>query len=220
MRWVRQLDHQARGIFRSRVFWVGADAVCMARRFKQLSQSGDVRIRWMLFLGVMVIAGCSSVGTKIDNVWLDDARGSVALGKTLVLALTGHAEAVIVLENEWVRQLRDRGIDASPANLRLPGEIPPTEARVIAMLKAQNFDTLLVSRVVDVKQVERDVAAYQVAVVETKLYDTKIEQSFWSARADTYLVSPTGKRITALRSERAREFVGALIEEMSNSKLL
>jgi len=166
------------------------------------------------------MGGCSGIGTTIDHVWRDEARGNVALGKTLVLALTHEAEVVVMLENEWTRQLRDRGIDASSANLLLPGEIPPTEGRVVELLKAAGFDTLLVSRVVDVKHVEREVSAYQVAVVETRLYDTKTEQSFWSARADTYLVNPTGDRINRLRSERAREFVGALIEEMSKSNLL
>jgi hypothetical protein len=144
----------------------------------------------------------------------------VALGKTLVLALTHDAEVVVMLEKEWTRQLRDRGIDASSANLLLPAEIPLAEERVIELLKAGGFDTLLVSRVVDVKHVEREVSAYQVAVVETKLYDTKTEQPFWSIRADTYLVNPTGDRITGLRSERAREFVGALVEELAKSKLL
>jgi len=167
------------------------------------------------------MAGCASVGTSVGHVWQDSGRaGSATLGKTLVLALAPKAEVVMVLESEWVRQLRQRGIDASAANLLLPGESPPDKERVVELVKTRGFDTLLVSRLVDVKQVEREVSSYQVGVVETTLYDAGTEQRFWSARADTFLINPTGKRITELRSERARELVQRLMEEMSKSKLL
>jgi hypothetical protein len=165
-----------------------------------------------------LLAGCANVGTSVGHVWQDSGRArSATLGKTLVLALAPKAEVVMVLEDEWVRQLRQKGVDASAANRLLPGGSPPDKERVVELVKARGFDTLLVSRLVDVKQVEREVSAYQVGVVETTLYDAGTEQRFWSARADTFLVNPTGERITALRSERAREFVQRLIEEMAKS---
>ncbi len=187
--------------------------------FQRLSGSCSVRMRWLLIACLALLAGCSSVGTKVDKVWLDDARGNVGLGKTLVLALTPDPEVVVTYENEWVRQLRERGIDASSRSLLLPGEATPAEERLIELLVVEDFDTLLLSRVADVKQVERDVSAYQVVVVETKLYDTKTEQAFWSASADTYLVNPTGERISSLRQERAREFVEMLMQRMAASNL-
>ncbi len=168
-----------------------------------------------------LLAGCANVGTSVGHVWQDGGRaGSATLGKTLVLALAPKAEVVIVLENEWVRQLRQRGIDASAANPLLPGESPPDKERVVELVKTRGFDTLLVSRLVDVKQIEREVSSYQVGVVETTLYDAGTEQRFWSARADTFLINPTGERIIEHRGERAREFVQTLIEEMSRSKML
>jgi len=168
-----------------------------------------------------LMAGCASVGTSVGHVWHDSGRaGSATLGKTLVLALAPKAEVVMVLEDEWVRQLRQKGIDASAANPLLPGESPPDKERVVALVKARGFDTLLVSRLVDVKEVEREVSAYQVGVVETTLYDAGTERKFWSARADTFLINPTGERIIAVRGERARDFVQALVAEMSESKLL
>jgi hypothetical protein len=203
----------------SRTLPVVLDAVNTSRRCHALSGLGRAGMRWVLAMCIAVMAGCSGMGTTVDNVWLDEAGGDVALGKTLVLALSREVEVVAMLEDEWARQLRDRGVEAALASQLLPGEIPPSEERVVAVLKASGFDTLLVSRVVDVKHIERNVSAYQVAVVETKLYDTKTEKSFWSARADTFLVNPSGERITELRSERARQFVETIIEEMTKSKL-
>ena len=78
---------------------------------------------------------------------------------------------------------------------------------------------LLVSRLVGVKQVEREIPAYQVAVVETRLYDAGTEQRFWSARSDTYLVSHSGERVHQPRSERIQGFVETLIQAMSESKV-
>jgi len=170
---------------------------------------------------LVLMAGCASVGTSVDNVWRDDGRAeAVPLGKTLVLVLASQPEVVTVLENEWVRQLQDRGIDASAANLLLPGERPPDKERVVALVNTSGFDTLLVSRLVGVKQVEREVQTYQVGVVETNLYDARTEQKFWSARADAFLRNPTGERIDELRAERAQELVEALIREMAESKVL
>ena len=76
------------------------------------------------------------------------------------------------------------------------------------------------SRLVDVKRVERNVSVYQVGVVETTLYDAGSERRSWLARADTFLANPTGERITELREERAHAFVQTLIDEMSKSKVL
>lgn len=170
---------------------------------------------------LVLLAGCASVGTSVENVWRDSGRPDTALpGKVLVLVLAPQPGVVIVLENEWVHQLEARGIKASAANLLMTGEEPPDKERVIALVKDGGFDTLLVNRVVDVKPIEREAPARQVGVVEIKLYDAATEQRFWSARATSFLRNPTQERISELRSERARQFVEALIKSMSGSKVL
>jgi len=167
-----------------------------------------------------LLAGCASVGTTVGQVWRDSGRTDATLGKTLVLVLVPQAEVVTRLETEWVRQLGDHGIDAHAASPLLPGKKVPEEQQVVELVRAGGYDTLLLCRLLDVKHVEREVKAYQVAVVETVLYDATTESRFWSARTDTFLVNPTGERIVQQREERAREFVETLIREMSRSKVL
>jgi hypothetical protein len=168
-----------------------------------------------------LLAGCASVSTSVESVWRDSDRPETALpGKVLVLVLAPQPEVVIVLENEWVHQLETRGIKAAAANLLMTGEEPPDKERVVALVKEGGFDTLLVNRVVDVKPIEREAPTCQVGVVDIKLYDTATEQRFWSARATSFLRNPTQERISELGSERAREFVEALIRSMSVSKVL
>jgi len=178
-------------------------------------------LRLMSATCLVLLAGCASVGTSVDNVWCDSDRPNNALpGKVLVLVLAPQPGVVSVLENEWVHQLAARGIKAAAANLLMPGEEPPDKERVVALVKEGGFDTLLVNRVVDVKPIEREAPACQVGVVDIKFYDTATEQRFWSARAMSFLRNPTQERISELGSERAREFVEALIRSMSESKVL
>ena len=177
---------------------------------------------WLFFCACLAfLPGCASVGTIVHNVHMVSAgKHGAGLGKTLVLALTPTTEVVIALENEWVRQLRERGIQADAASRLLPDEIPPDKQRILEVVKARGFDTVLVSKVIGVRQVERNVDSYEVAEVETDLYDTSTETKFWSAHADTFLVNPTGERLIQQRRERVTEFVDTLISEMDKSRVL
>jgi len=67
---------------------------------------------------------------------------------------------------------------------------------------------------------EKDVSATQVAVVDTKLYDTRTEQMFWSAHSDTFWVTGKDGRVTRPRSVHIRWFVETIIKAMSNSNVL
>lgn len=178
-------------------------------------------VRLLLAAVVLLFGGCAaSSGTLIKDVWSDDARPAGArLGKTLVVALTPTPVVAIALEAEWARQLRARGIDAHTLEELLPHR-PPEEPRVVALVRDGSFDTLIVSRLVDVKDVERDLSTYQVGVVDTSLYAAKTETKFWSVRADTFLLNPTGSRIEDYRQQRARDFVDAVMRAMSESGLL
>jgi len=186
----------------------------------QVVGKGRICMRLFLAACLALLAGCSTPATIADHVWRDSARADVAAGKTLALSLFPHAEVAIPSENEWTRKLRSRGIDADAFEALLPGSRPPDKQSVVELVKARGFDTLLVSRLIDVKRVERDVSAYQVAVVEIKLYDAATEQPFWSARSDTFMGSPTGGPIRNPRSELIRRFVETMIKEMSESKVL
>jgi len=199
-------------------------ASALAARNKDTSMRPAPLLRVVILLAIAAYlalsAGCASVGTTVSEVWRDDGRPDSPLGKTLVLALVPQAEVVTRLENEWVRELRDHGVDAQAASPLLPGEKMPEEQQVVELVRAGGFNTLLLCRLLDVKHVEREVSSYQVAVVETILYDAATEERFWSARADTFLVNPTGEKIVKQRDERVREFVETLIGEMAGSKVL
>ncbi len=163
---------------------------------------------------------CATLYTSVDKVWQDGNRlKSAPLGKTLVLVLWSDPGVVSVLEDEWVRQLHDLGVEAQAANVLRPGELSTDKQDVIRLVRVGGFNTLLVSRVVGVKAVEREAPGSEVAVVETVLYDAPTEQRFWSAEAHTFLHQPVTEPISELRASRAKNFVETLIAEMFRSGL-
>ena len=180
------------------------------------------RIFLPLILGAWLVAaaGCTSPGTVVDQVTRDHFRDAARPVRTLVLAIAPDDRLTTALETEWTRQLQSRGVEAEAAATLLPGEFPPDEARVIALVKAGRFDTLLLCRLVKVKQVGRDATHYQSAVTETRLYDGGTGKPFWTAQADTFLVSGVGDRVREPHSDRLREFVRVLIDEMSKDGVL
>jgi hypothetical protein len=121
------------------------------------------RNAWLTLVFVVCVAlptACTSTGTLIDQVWRGRARGDAVLGKTLVVVVFPDANVAIPLENEWVRQLRDSGVDASAANSLLSGAYPPGEQRVVELVKTSGFYTLLVSRLVSVKRYQPDIVSF------------------------------------------------------------
>jgi len=174
----------------------------------------------LLAAWLMIVAGCSTTGTTTDRVWQDSARADIQMGNTLVVWLTPSAELTVPLENEWARQLQARDMEAVAANTLLPGQYPPDESGIVALVKEHGFSTLLVCRLLRLKKVGRDASHYQAGVVETKLYDTMTGKPFWTARSDTFMLSGAGDQIRVPREDAIRAFVATVIEEMSSSGVL
>lgn len=138
------------------------------------------------------------------------------MGRTLVLAIpyNPHSDVGVRLENAWVELLGRHGIDVEAWSRLRPGV--PEQQAVIALVEKQ-FDTVLVARVVDLKRVEREIPASQVAIIETRLYDGASGKVFWLAHSDTYLLSHEGGEIRHPREGAIREYVEVISREMSTA---
>lgn len=165
-------------------------------------------------------AGCASATTSVNELWLDSARPQAPLGKTLVVALLRDPKLAVKLEEEWASQLRGRGVDVTPIESLGPVVRPVGRDAVEALVRQHGFHTLLVSKVLDIKQVDRDPPASQVAVVETKLYDASKGAPFWYAQTDTFLAGASADDLKRPGNEIVRVFVETLIAEMAKAKLL
>jgi hypothetical protein len=181
--------------------------------------NSSIAISFALILSCASIlaAGCSAPDTRVADVWRDEARGDDPIGKTLVLSLASEAEVTIPIEKEWARQLQSHGVQVETVRHLTSGDQALDEASVIKLVKDYGFDTLLVCHVIRVKQVGRDSSHYQVAVVETKLYDALTGMPFWSASSDIFLVGGGDNRMREPGKEVLSNFVEAMIREMARS---
>jgi len=184
-----------------------------------IARASRVGLQVIFAACLALLAGCSTTGTTVGRVWLDSVRAEAPLGKTLVVVLFPNPTFAIPIEQEWVRQLQGRGVEAEVINMPADKR-PPDRQEIVTTVKAEGFNTVLVLKLLDVKKVERDVSSSEVAVVETKLYDTQTEQPFWSARSDTYMVIPGGDQALHPRIAHIRAFVEILIKEMARSNVL
>jgi hypothetical protein len=179
-----------------------------------------VRLQRIVATCLVFWAGCASATTSVNELWLDSARPRAPLGRTLVVALLRDPQVAASLEREWARQLRGHGVDASALEALGPGVRPTSKAEVVALVRQHGFATVLVSKLLDVKQVGRDDTANQVAVVESKLYDARSGEPFWSAQTDTFVAGMSGEEVKRPGSELIQTFVATLIAEMLKTKLL
>ena len=104
---------------------------------------------------VAVLGACST--TSVEQVWHDPGKADARMGKTLVIAVAPRNDTAVALEDEWVRQLQQRGIDCRALHALLPGEGRPDKQRVVDAVKSNAIDTVLVSRIVEKKAVQSEV---------------------------------------------------------------
>jgi hypothetical protein len=191
-----------------------------------------------------ILAACSA--TSVDQVWRDPGRAKTALGSTLVIAVAPRADTSLALENEWVKALRAKGVDATGLKTVLPGEPLPDRARVVEVVKAKGFNSVLVTRVVDTKTVEQQVAVGGPAIGTSGYSGGSLSDFYGTSRAyasaSTYTVerqvvvvetnlfdASTEKRFWSARSDTFLEgsaneliqgFVGSMMKEMAKSNVL
>ncbi|HKU39615.1 MAG TPA: hypothetical protein VJR89_15755 [Polyangiales bacterium] len=163
-------------------------------------------------------AACAST-TAVNESWSNGARPRAPLGKTLVVALLRDPRVAAQLEQEWARQLRSRGVEATPLDALSPSVRPPGRHAVEQLVQQHGFATVLVSKLLDIKRVERDVPTSQVAVVETKLYDARTSQPFWSAETDTFLAGASSEEERRPGGRLVRAFVETLMAELDKAQL-
>jgi hypothetical protein len=180
----------------------------------------SARLQRLVAACLVFYAGCASSTTSINGTWLDSARPRAPLGRTLVVALLRDPKVAAALEREWVRQLRTHGVDATPTDALGPGVRPTSREAVVELVRQHGFASVLVSKLLDVKQAGRDDATSQVAVVENKLYDAHSGEPFWSAQTDTFVAGASGEEVKRPGGDLIQAFVETLIAEMVKAKLL
>jgi len=115
------------------------------------------RLRTLVLAAACVSLAVSCASTEVGKVWKDDSYAGRPMSKVLVIAVAAQTPMRTALEDEFVARLRERGQDAQASHTLMSGDAPLDKADVVALVKQQSFDTVLVSRLVQKKTVESEV---------------------------------------------------------------
>ena len=166
----------------------------------------------------LVLAGCAS--TSIRSAWYDTSYTGGAFKKILVVGIGGNIAGTRVFEDIFTQKLRATGVDGIPGYQTLPAGVRPGDPAWNAAVEASGAEALLSVRLlrVDTKtQVVTtmvpgpmmwgpfggwygpamvavpEVQQYDVAAVETNLWDVKTHRVVWAATTDTLNPSSVAK---------------------------
>lgn len=175
-------------------------------------------LRGCACLLALMFAGCAS--TSVTNAWknpaIDPARP--ALRKVLVVALVPSEATRHQLEQELATNLAERGLQAVTSYQVLPEGTKITRDTIKKAVEGENFDAILVSRFASLTtRVDpanysyysyfnaygpltygSGYGTYEVANVETSLFDTRGGSLIWSANTQTVDAKSPNRRVPGL----------------------
>jgi hypothetical protein len=163
---------------------------------------------------------CAS--TMMESIQRDPNFQIATIHKVLIVSIASTPDIRKQIEEEYVRQWRKRGVDAIASSAVLPVGVDLDKAKVAPFAKAQRYDAVLVSRLLKKERFgpgkRTDAAAqeetqhestlenvlfaapvyatsYDLATVETTLYDATSEKRLWTGTSETTVVGEVSKHI-------------------------
>lgn len=180
-------------------------------------------LRWqraVLCAGMLALTACSVTSTHVNDVWSAPGSGSFSMGRTMVIVLTHTPVVSDMVEGILVRQLLEEGVSAEAWHVVVPGVHGPDRTQVVPVVTSGGYTSVLVVNVLQVKQVERDYPAAQVARAEVKLFSVVTGNMVWSMTADTYVRSMSGTSLVIPREADVQRFSEAVTDELIRSGIL
>jgi hypothetical protein len=168
--------------------------------------------RLFLVAAALALVACASSTTLRDS-WYDSSYRGGAFGKVVVLGVASEEVERRTFEDIAVSRLQAAGVDAVPSYRFLPEGGLVAEARLDEAVRASGADALWMSRV---RQIDRrtdvfqtmapgpvmwgpgwygmytgwypvtEVRQYDVATVETTLFDARTKIVVWAGVSETY----------------------------------
>ena len=176
--------------------------------------------RVQFFAWSLMLAACAGTGTEVENVWSAPGSGSYSLGRTMVIVFTRTPVVSNMVERVLVQRLQDQSVPADAWHSVVPGVHGPRRKQVIPVVTSGGYTSVLVVNVLDVKQVERDYPAAQVARTEVKLFSVATQDRVWTMTADTYVHFVPGAGLRVPQETDLQGFAEAVTDELIRSGIL
>ena len=186
---------------------------------------------FLSLIAIMTMLGqTASAQTVLTDVWKDkDYRGP--LKKIAVFWIAAVPENRLIAENEFVRQLKVRGITAMPVYVVIPTDKFVERDVALSKIRALDVDAILILRLTDrltaQSQIPQDgptgpsrlsgyyqyvydtstIGKSEPADVETNLFDVKTERRIWTARSVS--------KVDVVNQKIVSDFTGVMIDRLA-----
>lgn len=167
-----------------------------------------------------MLGACTGSSTKVDNVWSAPGSGAYSMGRTMVIVYTRTPVVSGMVESVIVRELQDQGVSAVGWHSAVPSVHGPNRTQVVPVVTSGGYTSVLAVKVLEVKQVERDYPATQVARAEVKLFSVSTQKLVWSMVADTYVRTIAATNYIMPEEEDVQKFSETLTGELLRSGIL
>ena len=107
----------------------------------------------ILLISLSLLAACAT--TKIQSVWSDASYQGGPLLKVFVMSLAKNQIVKRLYEDEFVTQLKERGVQAFPSYSVIPQEKMGDENFINGKIKELAVDASIVTRLVDTKTIQQ-----------------------------------------------------------------
>ena len=185
---------------------------------------------------VMALMGTTASGqTVLTDVWKDkDQRGPVK--KIAVFWISLVSQNRLFTENEFVRQLKTRGITAMPAYVIIPPDKLVERDAAMTKIRELGVDAVLIVRPTDKMTAQSPIPQpgpagtsrlseyYQyvydapvrdesdLAYLETNLFEVRNERRIWSARSVT--------KVAVIDQKALSDFITLMIDRLASDGML
>jgi hypothetical protein len=174
-----------------------------------------VVLRFAVFVTLLLFIACAS--TKFPEIWKDETyKGHPK--KILVINAFPNPLNRRLFEDEFVKALKNRGIDAVVSYTVMPNPGVSNQGAIMAQAKEVGADTVLINRAIGTRTDESGGHgnAYYVdlyIITRTDVYDIKSNGLILSAQAETWM------RQGEPYSSRIHSYVTDLVNKLSQQGL-
>jgi hypothetical protein len=185
------------------------------------------------------LAACST--TYVSSLWKDPTY-QVKPHKIMIIGIAKNPANKRTLEDGFAKRLKLQGTDAVSSYAILPDDKDGNKDAIVAKMKEQGADAVLITRIADRKTVYRNllevyappqsystwqnyyeygygnitspnyVEETKYAVMETNMYDAGNDKLIWSASSET--------QITGTDQKFIKSYVDVMVKNMTKQKLL
>ena len=199
-------------------------------------KDGRLLFLFPVIIALFLVSACATTATM--NVWRDQTYEGPAK-KVLIMGLSQKKGIQRYFEDEFVRQLRERGSDAVAGYTVLPYEQAMDKDFIVTKAKEAGADTILVATPLGREKQRTYVSGQAYGVpgsyhrwgsyyghayspgyvvedeyvyIETNLYVIATEKLIWSAQSETLII--------ATDQELTKSFIKTMIDKLSSDKLV